>query len=160
MSPRAASSPSSLVAALTEHAKGWSHVSLVPHPPRAVAFRIGEAPIGVLHPDGLLEIPVPAPIHTVLVDEDLAGRHPARPGDEWVVASLHEDDDLAPTVLLLRLSYLYRRLLRSRDPAVLDRIRGEVLHHDLPDALTAVYEAMLAKRSPLPRPGTTPRGGA
>jgi hypothetical protein len=63
-----------------------------------------------------------------------------------VATRLHEADDLAPAVLLLRLSYLYRRLLRSRDPAALRRIRVEVTQYALPDALDTLYEAMLAKR--------------
>ncbi|MEF8797305.1 MAG: luciferase family protein [Salinivenus sp.] len=142
----APSSPSALVAELTEQAGAWPHVSLAPHPPRAVVFRVDEARIGVLHPDGLLEIPVPAPLRTALVDEGFAVPQPARPGREWVATRLREADDLAPAVLLLRLSYLYRRLLRSRGPAALRRIRAEVAQYALPDALDALYEAMLAKR--------------
>ena len=140
------SSPSALVAELTEQAGAWPHVSLAPHPPRAVVFRVDEADIGVLHHDGLLEIPVPAPIRTVLVDEGFAAPQSARPGREWIATHLHEADDLAPAALLLRLSYLYRRLLRTRDPAALQRIRIEVGQHALPDALDALYETMLAKR--------------
>jgi hypothetical protein len=107
---------------------------------------LDEARIGVLHPDGLLEIPVPAPLRTALVDEGFAAPQPARPGREWVATHLHEANDLAPAVLLLRLSYLYRRLLRSRGPAALRRIRAEVARYALPDALDALYETMLAKR--------------
>jgi hypothetical protein len=49
-------------------------------------------------------------------------------------------------VLLLRLSYLYRRLLRSQDALSLRRIRIELDQYDLPDALAALYDAMIAKR--------------
>jgi hypothetical protein len=59
---------------------------------------------------------------------------------------LQDPDDLTAVTLLLRLSYLYRRLLRTRDPAALQRIRIEVAQHALPDALDALYETMLAKR--------------
>lgn len=145
MAPSSTSS-SALVAELLEHAGAWPHVSLAPHPPRAVVLRVDEAVIGVLHPSGLLEIPVPTPIRTVLVDEGLAAPQTARPGAEWVTTHLREPDDLAAAALLLRLSYLYRRLLRSRDPVVLQRIRAEVGHHPLPRSLETIYEAMLDKR--------------
>ena len=145
MAPSSASS-SALVAELLEHAGAWPHVSLAPHPPRAVALHLDEAVIGVLHHDGLLEIPVPTPIRTVLVDEGFAAPQTARPGAEWVTTHLRAPDDLAAAALLLRLSYLYRRLLRSRDPVVLQRIRTEVAHHPLPRSLATIYEAMLDKR--------------
>jgi hypothetical protein len=141
-------SPSALVAELTEQVGAWSHVSLAPHAPRAVAVRMGEATIGVLHPDGLLEVCLPAPLRAVLIDEGLAAPQPARPGREWAAARLHAPDDVAPAVLLLRLSYLYRRLLRTRDPATLRRIRAEVSRYGLPAPLNALYETMLAKRGP------------
>lgn len=140
------SSPSGLVTQLTERAGAWFNVSLVPHASRAVSFRLNEATIGVLHHDGLLEIPVPAPIRTVLVDEGYAVSHPARPGIDWVAVRVHEADDLDPAILLLRLSYLYRRLLRSQNPATLRRIRIEIRQYALPDTLGTIYEKMLAKR--------------
>jgi hypothetical protein len=150
----ATASPSAPVTRLTEQVSAWFGVTLDPHPERAVAFRLGDATIGVLHHDGLLEIPVPPPIRTVLVDEDLADPHTARPGADWVAAHVSTDDDIEPAALLLRLSYLYRRLLRSQSPAVLRRIRIELNQYGLPDALGTLYETMLDKRdldtSPLP----------
>jgi len=149
------SRPSTLVAKLTERAGTWTHVSLAPHSDRAVAFKIDDATIGVLHHDGLLEVPVPMPVRTVLVEEGLASPHDARPGTNWVAAHLRSEDDVDTTALLLRLSYLYRRLLRSQDAATLRRIRTEVAQYGLPDALNTIYDTMLAKRvdataSPLP----------
>jgi hypothetical protein len=121
-------------------------VSLAPHSGRAVAFRLDEAVIGVLHHDGLLEVPVPMPVRTVLIEEGFAAPHDARPGTDWVAAQLRTAEDVDATVLLLRLSYLYRRLLRSQDAATLHRIRREVEQYALPDALSTIYDTMLAKR--------------
>lgn len=144
------SSPSALVARLTERAGAWEHVSLAPHSDRAVAFRLGSATIGVLHHDGLLEVPVPMPVRTVLIEEGMATPNEARPEADWVAARLRVEEDVETTALLLRLSYLYRRLLRSRETATLRRIRVEVARYDLPDALRTVYDTMLAKRVDTP----------
>jgi hypothetical protein len=59
---------------------------------------------------------------------------------------VNQPDDIAPATRLLRLSYLYRHLLRARDPATLHRIRTELAQHQVPDALRRIYDAMLAKR--------------
>jgi hypothetical protein len=106
-----------------------------------------------------LEIPLPAPIRTVLVDEDLAHPHTTRPGADWVALRVHAEADVPPAALLLRLSYLYRRLLRSQTPAALRRIRIELGQYALPEALADLYATMLAKREdgPSPLPGSPPR---
>lgn len=137
--------PSAPVTELTEQARAWQHVSLAPDSAHAVAFRLDDATLGVLHYDGLLEMPLPLPIGTILVEENLALPDPERPDAHWVSTRL-DAADLRPATLLLRLSYLYRRLLRSPDPAVLQRIRTELDQYLLPPALVGVYDAMLAKR--------------
>lgn len=154
----ATASPSAPVTQLTEQAGAWFGVTLNPHPERAVAFQLDDATIGILHHDGLLEIPVPAPIRTVLIDEELAQPHTARPGADWVAVRVHTEDEIDPATLLLRLSYLYRRLLRSQAPAVLRRIRIELGQYALPEALGDLYETMIAKRDngPSALPGTPP----
>ena len=134
------------VTELTRQASAWFGVTLDPHPERAVAFRLDDATIGVLHHDGLLEVPIPTPIRSVLVDEGLADPHTARPGADWVTSHVSAADDVEPAALLLRLSYLYRRLLRSQSPAVLRRIRIELNQYGLPEALGTLYETMLDKR--------------
>ncbi len=146
---------STLVTRLTDRAGAWQHVTLAPHSDRAVAFRLDDATIGVLHHDGLLEVPVPMPVRTVLVEEGLAVPNETHPGADWVAARLQSADDVEATVLLLRLSYLYRLLLRSRNETTLHRIRIEVGQYDLPEALNTIYDTMLAKRvgvSSLPSP--------
>jgi len=144
--------PSAPVTELTEQARAWRHVSLAPHSAHAVAFHLDDATIGVLHHDGLLEMPVPLPIGTILVEENLALPHPERRDAHWVSTRL-DAADVRPATLLLRLSYLYRRLLRSPNPAALQRIRTELDQYALPPALVAIYDAMLAKRH---RGGDTP----
>ena len=148
--PAPPSPPSALVTALTEQARGWRHVTLAPHSPRAVAFRLGDAVIGVLHHDGRLDVPVPPPLRTVVLEEAVAGPHPTRPDADWVSLPLQDPDDLTAVTLLLRLSYLYRRLLRSRHPDVLRRIRLELDEYDLPSPVVGLYDTMIAKRTAPP----------
>lgn len=142
----ASSSPATLVTELTEHARSWADVTLTPHPPRAVAFRLDDTIIGVLQHDGWLDVPVPPPIRTVLVDEALAVASPRLPSADWASADLKTTADVQPATLLLRLSYLYRRLLRTPDAAALQRIRVELDRYALSSPLQTVYETMLDKR--------------
>lgn len=142
----ASPAPSTPVAQLTERARDWIDLVLDPRPNRAVAFQLNDATIGVLHPDGLLEVPVPTPVCAVLVEEGLAQPHTACSGADWVAVHVRSSDNVDAAVLLLRLSYLYRRLLRSQDALSLRRIRIELDQYDLPDALAALYDAMIAKR--------------
>ena len=147
MTARTASpSPSAFVTALTEHARTWADVTLTPHPTRAVAFQIDDAVIGVLQHDGWLDVPVPPPIRTVLVNENLAIAAPGRPDADWVSSRVKTAEDVRPATLLLRLSYLYRRLLRSPDAAALQRIKVELDQYVLSPSLQTVYETMLDKR--------------
>jgi hypothetical protein len=147
MTARTASpSPSAFVTELTEQARTWTDVTLTPHPTRAVAFRLDDVVIGVLQHDGWLEVPVPPPIRTVLVDDELAVASPGRPDADWVSSRVKTAEDVRPATLLLRLSYLYRRLLRSPDAAALRRIQVELDQYALSPSLHTVYEAMLDKR--------------
>ena len=147
MTARTASpSPSAFVTELTEHARTWADVTLTPHPSRAVAFHLNDAVIGVLQHDGWLDVPMPLPIRTVLVDENLAVASPGHPDADWVSSRLKTAEDVRPAALLLRLSYLYRRLLRSPDAAALHRIQVELDQYALASPLQTVYETMLDKR--------------
>jgi hypothetical protein len=134
------------VTELTEHARTWTDVTLTPHPTRAVAFQLDDVIIGVLQPDGWLDVPVPAPIRTALMDTDLAVAASGRSNADWVSSRLQTADDVWPATLLLRLSYLYRRLLRSPNAAALRRIQRELDQYVLSSPLQAVYAAMIDKR--------------
>jgi hypothetical protein len=147
MTARTASpSPSTFVTELTENARTWTDVTLTPHPTRAVAFRLDDVVIGVLQHDGWLDVPVPPPIRSVLVDEDFAVVSPGHPDADWISSRVKTAEDVRPATLLLRLSYLYRRLLRSPDTAALRRIQVELDQYALSSPLQTVYEAMLDKR--------------
>jgi len=146
--PTASSTPSPPVDQLIDEVGSWSGITLNPHPDRGVAFRLDSVTIGGVHTDGLLEVPVPQPIRAVLVDEEWAQPHTTRAGADWVAMHVRSSDDVETAALLLRLAYLYRRLLRSPDAETLRRLRIELAQYDLPDALGPLYDAMLDKRDP------------
>lgn len=141
--------PPAPVARLISTARTWADVTVHPHPSARLTFRVGPVRIGRLHPDNALSVPLPAPVRTVLLDHGLA--HPDSTGPDWVARPLRHPDDLPDATQLLRLSYLYRRLLRTRDATALHRIRTELSQRELPEALRDVYDVMLRKRDTPPR---------
>lgn len=141
---------------LVEQVATWNELALHPHSSGTVAFRVGKTVIGVLDQQGQLDVAVPAPIRAVLLQDGLASRSAERAEVDGVTTVLHDPEDVRDGTLLLRLAYLYRRLLRSTDPAVLRRIRIEIAGYDLPEALHEVYAVMLSKR--VPEGAYVPRG--
>lgn len=138
------------VSELINHVRDWDDVSLVPHPEGAVAVRFGRTTIGLLHRKGALEVPMPQPIRTVLLEEGIAELVPGRTEPDWVGTPLESVADVEAAALLLRLSYLYRCVLRSQDQVAFRHIRVELAQYDLPETLSVIYETMLTKRTDPP----------
>lgn len=134
------SSPSvRLIAAV----RTWPGASVHPQPDGSLSFRVGTAAIGVLRPAGELAVPLPPVLREPLLDSALTLGPTARPTADWVTAS--PDHSGAP-LRLLRLSYLYRRLLRAGDADALRHVRVALRRADMPAAVRTVYEALLARR--------------
>ena len=150
MTAAAFSTPAPPVSELIDRVRDWDDVSLVPHATEAVAVRFGKTTIGRLHRDGTLQVPMPQPIRTVLLEEGLAEPTTDGAESEWVGATLEAAADVDAAALLLRLSYLYRRVLRSQDQVAFRHIRVELAHYDLPETLSVIYETMLTKRTDPP----------
>lgn len=150
MTAAAFSTPASSISELLDRVRDWADVTLVPHPEDAVAVRLGETTIGILSRDGRLEVPMPQPIRTVLVEEEIAEAETGRPDPDWVARPVRSSADVDAAALLLRLSYLYRRVLRSTDQVDFRHIRVELAHYDLPETLSVIYETMLTKRTDPP----------
>jgi len=144
------STPAPAIAQLIDRVRDWTDVTLVPHPDDAVAVRLGDTTIGILQKGGQLEVPMPQPIRTVLIEEDFAVVANSRSDPDWVAAPVEKAGDVEAAALLLRLSYLYRRVLRSSDHVAFRHIRVELAHYDLPETLTVIYETMLTKRADPP----------
>lgn len=149
--------PATPVALLTETVGSWRGVSLLPDPERGVVFHLDDKAFGDLQSTGQVAVAVPAPVREVLIEEGTAHSRQGRSGD-WIGMEMNSVEDVDQATLLVRLAYLYRRILRSRDPAALHRVRTELGQCALSESLRAVYDTMLTKRDaalpPLPsRPG-------
>jgi hypothetical protein len=132
---------------LTETVRSWSGVSLAPHRYRAVAFRWKQKEIGHLHTSGILDVPFPERIRDLLVDAGDASTHRYVPDSGWVTARVATTDDVDHAAYLLRLSYLYRRIIRARTKAGRAGIRLELDAVKMGDDLRQVYDDLLAYRS-------------
>jgi len=132
---------------LTETVRSWSGISLAPHRFRAVAFRWKEKEIGHLHTSGILDVPFPERIRDLLVEAGDASTHRYVPDSGWVTARVATTDDVDHAAYLLRLSYLYRRIIRARTKAGRARIRVELDAVEMGDDLRQVYDDLLAYRS-------------
>lgn len=140
------------VARLTDTVGDWQDVSLLPHPERGVLFHLDDKVFGDLQSTGRVAVAVPPPIREVLIAEGTAHSLQGRSGD-WIGMDMNSVEDVERATVLVRLAYLYRRILRSRDPSALQRVRTEIDQHSLSEALRAVYDSMLTKRgAALPGP--------
>lgn len=146
VSPTESQRPVTPVAMLSETVGRWPGVSLALHQEQAIAIRMDDKTFGHLRSTGWVSVSVPHPIREVLLDEGTARLDETRSG-EWIGVPVDSTEDVDGATLLLRLAYLYRRILRSRDAAALHDIRAELARRPLSEPLHAVFEAMLAKRN-------------
>lgn len=138
--------PQAPAARLTRAVRTWKDVTIHPDPNATLTFQLGRTTIGRLQNGDRLDVPLPAPIRAVVLEHGLAVAADGSTLSDAVAHPLQTPDDVAPATQLLRLSYLYRRLLRTRDATTLHRIRIELSQREVPEALRTVYDAMLAKR--------------
>ena len=123
----------------------WPGVTLRRDDTAVVVVEVGEATVGRLHPHGRLDVLVAAPFRQPLVHDGLATDAGAEA--DWVERSVQTAEDVVPATRLLRLAYLYRRILRSPHAEALDRIRAELDRRVMGDALRAAFEAVLEHRA-------------
>lgn len=146
-SDASSSTEASPVTALTHAVRGWKGVSLAPHRIQAVQFRLNDKAFGHVYPGGVLDIPFPRPVRDRLVEAGEATAHRYLPESGWVTFRMMGAEDVQKATYLLRLSYLYRRLLRTRTAAALDRIGHELDALLVPPPVRAVFDKALAKRA-------------
>jgi hypothetical protein len=94
----------------------WGHISLHPHRFGGEEFRFGEAEIGHLHREGILDIPFSRSIRDALLKRGLAEQHHWLPNSGWVTLRVQSEKDVAHAIRLLRISYLRYQLKQDPDP--------------------------------------------
>lgn len=102
-----------------EQVSAWPGVSVQPHRFGGVEFCFGKAEIGHIHTNGVLDIPMPRPIHDVLLEEGLAEQHQWVPDSGWITFRMRSASELTHGLWLARISYLRYALKASADPQAL-----------------------------------------
>ncbi|WP_022834692.1 luciferase domain-containing protein [Salisaeta longa] len=132
--------------ALLDTVRPWTGVRIRPRAPGVLAFVLNTTEIGHLHPAGRLDIPFPERIAAVLRHETNATRHPIDEKKNWVVLRIDSVEDVPEAVRLLRLAYIYRRIVRSDAAAEWQALREELATLDVPPAVLDRYQRVLARR--------------
>jgi hypothetical protein len=92
----------------------WDGVSVEPHRFGGREFKLDNIEIGHIHNGGLVDIPFTRAIREQLVAENLAEPHHILPESGWISFYMRRDGDLEKALWLLKLSYLQKRINRSR----------------------------------------------
>lgn len=95
----------------------WDEIAVEPHRFGGWEFRLANVEIGHVHRGGLVDIPFTRAIREQLVTEHLAQPHHILPESGWISFYMRAEADLERALWLLRLSYIQKRLSRSRRDA-------------------------------------------
>lgn len=122
---------------------GWAQVSIHPHRFGGLEFRFGNAEIGHVHTNGIVDIPFPRAVRDALLAEGLAEEHHWVPNSGWVTFRIRDEHGLGHALWLFRLSYLRYLLKTQPQPQKLLEQESEKLH--LNERLKSLLEPFLRK---------------
>ncbi|MDH3197430.1 MAG: DUF5519 family protein [Candidatus Krumholzibacteria bacterium] len=126
----------------------WPGVVTAPHQFGAVEFQLDGTEFGHIHRDGTLDVPFVRRLRNPLVAAGAVSRHRWVPNSGWVTLHVESDEDIERAVRLLRLSYLYRLILRPERPLGLDDIASEIEGIELPlEARRGMLDLLARRRS-------------
>jgi hypothetical protein len=128
---------------LTQQISTWPGVSTRPHRFGGTEFSFGKAEIGHTHTGGIIDIPMPLPIHDALLEEGLAEQHRWVPNSGWITFHFRNEEGFQHALWLARLSYLRYALKTSNDPEAF--LAQETVNL----ALTPRFAALIAKFLPI-----------
>jgi Family of unknown function (DUF5519) len=94
----------------------WPNVSVHPNRFGGREFRFGDAEVGHVHTNGIVDIPFPRSIRAALLAEGLAEEHRWVPNSGWITFQMCGEEDLSHTLWLMRLSYLRYALKSASAP--------------------------------------------
>jgi hypothetical protein len=112
---------------LAEEVSGWQNVSVHPHRFGGTEFQFGDAEVGHVHTNGIVDIPFPRSVRDALLADSLAEEHHWVPNSGWITFRMRSEEDLSHAVWLMRLSYLRYALKTSLDPQTLFENESEEL---------------------------------
>ena len=92
-------------AAVAEALGAWEGIEAHPHRFGGTEYRLGRREIGHMHGDHLVDIPFPRRIRDEIVSSGRALPHHILPDTGWVSLYLHQPEDIAQAIALLRQSY-------------------------------------------------------
>src|SRR5882757_10536902 len=113
--------------ALEDVVSTWSPISVHPHRFGGQEFLFGDAEVGHVHTNGIVDIPFTRPVHDLLLAKGLAEQHRWVPNSGWVTFRIRGEQDITHALWLMRLSYLRYALKTSTDPQKLFEHESEEL---------------------------------
>jgi len=102
--------------ALEDVVSTWSPVSVHPHRFGGREFKFGDAEVGHVHTNGMVDIPFTRAVHDLLLAEGLAEEHRWVPNSGWITFRIRSEQDIPHALWLMRLSYLRYALKEATDP--------------------------------------------
>jgi len=114
-------------------------------------FRFGDAEVGHVHTNGVVDIPFPRSVRDALLEDRLAEEHHWVPNSGWITFQVRREEDVKHAVCLMRLSYLRYQLKRVSNPSGLLEQESEELH------LSPHFRSVIAQLLPASRDRTLPQ---
>jgi hypothetical protein len=111
-----------------QEVSAWQHVSVHPHRFGGMEFQFGDAEVGNVHTNGIVDIPFPRSIRDALLADGLAEQHHWVPNSGWITFRMRSEKGLRHALWLMRLAYLRYTLKTSSDPQKLLEQESEELH--------------------------------
>jgi hypothetical protein len=102
------------VDSVINHVSSWDDITVEPHRFGGREFKLDNIEIGHIHTGGLVDIPFTRAIREQLVAEQRAQPHHVLPDSGWISFYMRNQGDLERALWLLKLSYLQKRINRSR----------------------------------------------
>lgn len=112
---------------LEEEVSAWQNISVHPHRFGGLEFQFGDAEVGHVHTNGVVDIPFPRLVRDALLADGLAEEHHWVPNSGWITFRMRGENGLAHALWLMRLSYLRYTLRNSADPRKLFEQKSEEL---------------------------------
>jgi len=77
-----------------QEVSAWQHVSVHPHRFGRMEFQFGDAEVGHVHTNGIVDIPFPRSIRDALLADGLAEEHHWVPNSGWITFRMRSEKGL------------------------------------------------------------------